>query len=71
MRRFGKWFLIALGSLVVLFAIAVTLTIVEAVSRAQDACSHESHIRAYAATPRARPLHRDGAERLRLLPQPA
>jgi mono/diheme cytochrome c family protein len=27
MRRFGKWFLIALGSLVVLFAIAVTLTI--------------------------------------------
>jgi mono/diheme cytochrome c family protein len=27
MRRFGKWFLIALGSLVVLFAIVVTLTI--------------------------------------------
>ncbi len=27
MRRFGKWFLIALGSLVVLLAIAVTLTI--------------------------------------------
>ena len=27
MRRFGKWFLIALGSLVVLLAIAITLTI--------------------------------------------
>jgi hypothetical protein len=27
MRRFGKWFLIALGSLVVLLAIVITLTI--------------------------------------------
>jgi len=44
---------------------------VESVFRPQGACSHEPHIRAYAATARERPLYRDGLEQLRLLSQPA
>ena len=71
MRRFGKWFLVALGSLVVLLAIVITLTIGWSPFGPQGACSHEPHIRAYAATARERSLYRDGLEQLHLLSQPA
>ena len=72
MRRVGKWFFTALGSLAVLLAIGITSTIGWSPFLGPKARALTNRI--FERTQQrlgARPLHRDGVERLRLLPQPA
>ena len=71
MKRFGAWLLIALGSLAVLLAIAITLTIGWSPFFGPKARALTN--RTFQRTPQRleRGLHRDRFERLRLLSHPA
>ena len=71
MRRFGKWLFIALGSLVVLLAIVITLTIGWSPFFGPKARALTIHT--FERTPQRleRPLYHDGLEQLHLLSQPA
>ncbi len=73
MRRFGKWFLIALGSLLVLLAIVITLTIgwSPLFGPKARALTNRTFERTPQRLERPRALYHDGLEQLRLLSQPA